>query len=85
MLMSPNVRRHAVMLAKIPIGARVNVRLVVATTGDYKKDHEWYFAGVDEQDNVARFSSDERLPLDRLLTVYQMSNGSWCILSDFLA
>jgi hypothetical protein len=85
MLMSPSVRRHAVMLSKIPSGTRVHVRIVVAATGDYKNNHEWLFEGVDEQENVAKFSGDNRLPLDRVLSVYQQGNGGWRILSDLLA
>jgi hypothetical protein len=85
MLMSPAVRRHVVMLSKIPVGTRVHVRVVVAATGDYKNNHEWIFEGVDEQQNVAKFLADNRLPLDRILSVYQLGNGSWRILSDLLA
>jgi len=70
MLMSPDVRRHAVMLAKIPINTRVHVRVIVAATGDFRSEHDWIFASVDEQDNVAKFSGDNRLPLDRILSVY---------------
>lgn len=84
MLLSPTVRRHAVMLAKIPIGARVHIRIAVAATGDYKQDYESIFGGFDEQENVVKLSGDTRLPLDRLLSVYQVGGG-WRILSDFLA
>lgn len=85
MLLSPTVRRVVVMLSKIPSGTRVNVRLVVAATGDYKNNPEWTFLEVDEQENVAKFSGENRLPLDRILSVYQAGNGVWRVLSDFLA
>lgn len=85
MLLSPTVRRVTVMLSKIPLGTHVNVRVAVAATGDYKSDGRRTFAGVDEQENVAKFSDGSRLPLDRILTVYQAGNDAWQILSDFLA
>jgi hypothetical protein len=85
MLLSPTVRRHAVMLAKIPKGTRVHIRVFVAATGDYKDDHEWVFDSVDEQDNVAKFASENRLPLDRILSVFQLGGGVWRVLCDALA
>ena len=58
--------------------------IAVAATGDYKQDYDSVFGGVDEQENVVMLSGDTRLPLDRILSVYQVAGG-WRILSDFLA
>lgn len=85
MMLSPAVRRVVVMLAKIPRGTRVHVRVIVAATGNYKNEHQWNFESVDEQENVAKFVGDGRLPLDRILSVYQGAKGDWHVLCDVLA
>lgn len=71
MFMTPQTRRAAVLLARIPLKSRVHVNL-----GSGRPNQTWLFDGVVEEDNIVRFRTEEtsklyHLPLDRVLTVYQ--------------
>lgn len=73
MFMTPQIRRVAVMLARISPGTRVVVHL-----GHNGTMPTWEFVGVEEEKNLVRFRSETQaihLPLDRILSVYEHNEG----------
>jgi hypothetical protein len=81
MFMTPQIRRVAVMLARIPTGTRVTV---VLGRDSQKVTPTWFFDAVVEEENVAHFRSETKpvhLPIDRILSVYQDPDG-WRVVMD---
>jgi hypothetical protein len=84
MFMTPEVRRIAIMLARIPPGASVKVPFHRATPSTFQ------FGSVDEERNVVNLTSNPggtSLPLDGIVSVYQDSGQRqewWIVLKEDL-
>lgn len=87
MYITAQVRRIAVMLARIPDGAKV--QLIETRLDNSKNDNALTFAGVDEEANLVKFMTLSasptplHVPLDRILTVYQGQDTAWRVVSQF--
>jgi len=80
MYMTPQVRRMAVMLARVPVDASIKVITTTRRGGDVAT--EYWFKSVDESANlvilyVPTNQETRRLPLDRFLTVYEAATNQW--------
>lgn len=84
MYMTPEIRRRAIMLARIPMSARVYVIFrpdndASTTTGTY------FFQGVEEEANLVRLKSEGggtllNMPLDRVISVFEGADRTWRVL-----
>lgn len=86
MYITAQVRRIAVMLARIPDGA--TVQLIETRLDNSKIDKAYTFDGVAEDANLVKFrvlGSDAVLhvPLDRVLTVYEGPDATWRVVSQY--
>lgn len=87
MYITPQVRRIAVMLSRIALGAKVQV--IEARLDNSKVENAFLFDGIAEEENLAKFKtigaspSPLHVPLDRILTVYQGQDSSWRVVSQF--
>jgi hypothetical protein len=81
MFMTPQIRRNAVMLARIPSNADV------AICPDSKSYMDCTFIDMSEEDNVFTVITNAnvtvRYPLDMIQSVFQNAEGKWCIMSTY--
>ncbi len=74
MYMTPQVRRVAVLLARIMRGTRVQVQWPEA-----HRSPVWTFIEMREEENIVRFEENGReyvLPLDRIVSAYLGVDGT---------
>jgi hypothetical protein len=86
MYITAQVRRIAVMLARIPDGA--TVQLIETRLDNSKIDNAYTFDGVSEDENLVKFrvrgsSTVLHVPLDRVLTVYEGPDAAWRVVSQY--
>jgi hypothetical protein len=81
MFMTPQIRRIAVMLARIPHNAEV------AICPDSKSHMSCTFVDVSEEDNICtvitNINRTVRYPLDMIQSVFQDIDGRWHIMIDY--
>jgi hypothetical protein len=91
MFMTPQIRRVAVMIARIPSHATVNI--VEERINTFKgtrtlQSHERRFVTLSEEDNLVTFldaapsEAAHHIPLDLIRSVYRDANGKWQIVTD---
>lgn len=85
MYMTPQVRRIAVMLSRIPQDALVKIIREPRTVGQHEFDAR--FDSVLEEQNLAKFWNKDdngsvHIPLDRILTVYEDEKKLWKLVTD---
>jgi hypothetical protein len=82
MFMTPQIRRVAVMLSRIPLGAPVRLSRVDVPGGSHS---DLQFLEVAEEENLAKFrtsgGTDAYIPLDRIESAYRNGGGQWMVLA----
>ena len=83
MYMTPQVRRAAVMMSRIPQGTQVKVHEARRSL-----NWTWKIVSVEEEQNLVRMEdwnpphAAQHVPLDQIITVYQQVGGDWRMVVD---